>query len=189
MFRLTHTAFKATRFHNLYIRLNADHALHTGGDLLFQRDHLVHFIRIIIRSYFHLDLESIGVVHTVHHDQVMRFEFRHFQQYGFNLRREYVDTTDDHHIVATAEDTAHTDSGTAAFALFIDQVRQVTRTVTDHRHTFLGQGGKYQLALFTFRHRLQSDRIDDFREEMVFPQVGTVLAFAFATDTGTADFC
>ena len=38
-------------------------------------------------------------------------------------------------------------------------------------------------------HRFQSNRIDNFRKKMIFPQMRTVLAFALSSDPRTANFC
>ena len=63
------------------------------------------------------------------------------------------------------------------------QGSQITRTVTEQWHTLFGEVGKHQFARLSRLNRLQSIRIDNFREIMVFIQVSAVLTFALVTDT------
>ena len=62
MFCLTHTTFDTTRLHDLDVRLQTDHALHAGGDLLFQGDHLVHLVRVVFLANLHLYLDPYGLI-------------------------------------------------------------------------------------------------------------------------------
>ena len=68
------------------------------------------------------------------------------------------------------------------------QGSQITRTVTEQWHTLFGEVGKHQFARLSRFNRLQSIRIDNFREIMVFIQVSAVLTFALVTDTRSGNF-
>ena len=67
----------------------------------------------------------------------MRFEFRHFKNDRFHLRRKYIHTPNNQHIVTTSENTSHTNSRTSTFAFIINQMRQIARTVTAVSYTHL----------------------------------------------------
>ena len=114
MFGLPHTTLDAARLDNLDVRLQTDHALHTVGDLLFQRQEFVHLVGVIFRANLDLNLEGIGVVHTIDHNQVVRIKLRQLQNNTFHLRWEDIHTADDQHIVASSQNTAHPNSCSSA---------------------------------------------------------------------------
>jgi len=118
----------------------------------------------------------------------MWFEFFHLKNDGLDLSREYIDTTDNQHIVTTSQDTVHTNQCTPAGAFIIMQGRQVTRTITKQWHSFLRQVRKYQLARLSGFYRLQCIRINNFREIMILIQVRTMLTFTFVTYTRSGNF-
>ena len=67
-----------------------------------------------------IDVESIGIVLAVYDDLVVR-SVTFFEEYCFDLAREYVDASDDHHVVASAQRLGHLDMGAAAGAFLPGQ--------------------------------------------------------------------
>ena len=117
----------------------------------------------------------------------MRFKFLHFKDDRLYLSREYIDTTDNEHIVTTAKNTIHTNQRTSTSTFVIMQGSKILGTVTQQRHTFFGQMGEYKFACLTGSSRFQGIRIDNFREVMVFVKVSTMLTFTLITYTGTSN--
>lgn len=78
----------------------------------------------------------------------------------FDLAREYVDASDDEHIVGTSAQSRDSSMGASAFAGFGDDAGDVPRAVADQRHAFLADGGDDKLAVFAVGQglRLSADR-------------------------------
>ena len=117
----------------------------------------------------------------------MWFKLLLFQDDILNLRREHIDATDNQHIVATAEDTIHTDKRTATGTFLIVERRQVMSTIAQQRHTFLGQMSKRQFTEGSFRQWLASIGIKYFRIKQILVEVGTTLVLALIADTRTGN--
>ncbi|MPN19101.1 hypothetical protein SDC9_166467 [bioreactor metagenome] len=68
------------------------------------------------------------------------------------------------------------------------QSRQIFSAIPQQRHSLFGEVSKYQLTRFTRVNRLQRFGVNNFRKEMVFIQVRTVLAFAFVPHSRSGNF-
>ena len=113
-----------------------------------------------------VDIEGIGVVDTVDHDLVVG-GVTFFEQNGFDLAREDIDTADDHHVIAASHGLGHPDKGPAAGAFLTGEDADILGAVAQERETFFIEGGEDQFALFAVRERFASLGIDDLDIEMV----------------------
>ena len=68
MLCLAHTPLDTAGLDDFDIRLQADDALDAVGYLLLQRQHLVHLVAVVFRTYLDLDLEGIGIVHAIYNN-------------------------------------------------------------------------------------------------------------------------
>ena len=66
---------------------------------------------------------------------------------------------------------------------------QVACPVADHRQAFLGQCGEHQLAHLAVRQNLTGRRVDNFRIEMILPDMQPIFGLnTFVGDAGAQDF-
>ena len=86
---------------------------------------------------FHVKVEGVFIVLTVHRDEVLRCEGWEFRKNGFNLAGEYVNPADDKHIVATSENLTNAHCCATATTLLRNKMRKVACAVADDRHRFL----------------------------------------------------
>ena len=100
------------------VDLGADtqHGPHCAIQLLFVVLHIGDLVGELFGRELDVDIEGIGVVDTVDHDLVVG-GVAFFEQNGFDLAREDIDTANDHHIVGTAHRLVHPDKGASAGAL------------------------------------------------------------------------
>ena len=115
----------------------------------------------------------------------MRFELRHFENDRLDLGGEYIDTTDNQHVIATSQNAVHTDQCASTGALIVVQGREVLGTIAQQRHTLFGKVSEHQFAGLARSNRLEGLRIYNLGEIMVFVEVSAVLARSLVTYTGT----
>ena len=88
MLCLAHTPLDTAGLDDFDIRLQADDALDAVGYLLLQRQHLVHLVAVVFRTYFDLDLEGILLTmydaRTRLSKQVVEEVRTHFMNLAFN---------------------------------------------------------------------------------------------------------
>ncbi len=65
--------------------------------------------------------------------------------------------------------------GSATGAGGVTDAGDIAGAVTDQRYALLGNGGNDQLTLFAFSNRFAGLRIDDLGNEVVFPDMQTML--------------
>ena len=117
---------------------------------------------------------------------VVRRQRRLPQDQFLDLRGEYVDAADDHHVVGPAGNLLH--PAHAARGGW-QQAGEIARAVTDDRQRFLGQRREHEFAHLAVGHRRAGLGVDDLRIEMIFPDARAVLALdAFAGDARTDYF-
>ena len=92
----------------------------------------------------------------------------------FQLRGEDVNPADNQHIVAASADAIHAAHGPRGSR---QQARQIAGTIADHRQRLFGQRGKQQFTMLAIFQRRTVVRVDDFREEVVFPDSRAVNGF------------
>ena len=99
----------------MYFCLDAEHGFERGYKLFLFFGNLSQIIGEHFLGHLHVYVKGIGVVYAVNNDLIIR---RHafVQENCFDLRREYVDTADNEHIVASAHRLSHLDRRPAAGA-------------------------------------------------------------------------
>ena len=102
MFSLTLATLDATWLHQTYIRADSKDALELVSKFLLHSKHAADVVAEEVFSYLDLYLESIEIIDSINDKHVLRFKLLHFKDDALNLRWEYVDSTDDEHIVASA---------------------------------------------------------------------------------------
>jgi len=79
--------------------------------------------------------------------------------------------------------------GTATATGGIVKACEVARAVAQHGDAFLGQRGQHKLAHFAGGQLVARNGVDDFRQDVVFPQVHAALGFfALHGHAGAHDF-
>ena len=139
------------------------------------------------RCHLDLDGHSVEVLCTIEIDHVVRLDFTVCKKHSFDLRREYVYTADDHHIVGTSCYLLDLRCGTSALTLAVVKTCQVMRVVTQKRYAFLRDRREYQFTELSVRKRLACLRINDLRNEVVCFDVDQIGLIAGASYTGSAD--
>ena len=90
---------------------NTQHTLEPGSDLLFKSADLGERIKPLLGKiflpYLHLNCKYIQIIDAVNHQTIVGSTFLDSEQYALNLRREYVYTPDNKHIIATSHNGAH----------------------------------------------------------------------------------
>ena len=117
-------------------------AYHTYDAVVKRLDvwHLLRWIwREVLAAKFDIEIECIFVVLAIDSDEVLRCINRELSENRLNLAWEDVDTTDDEHVVRTAQNLAQTHSCTSALALLINKMCEVACTITNHRHPLLAE--------------------------------------------------
>ena len=191
MSTLALTALYGTRSLQLNLCGNAEHTLQFGSQLLLQ---CLYGSRCIegrgkyLLTQLCLYQQGVEVVDTIHNQQVVRCELGQREDNALHLRGEYVDTTNDKHIVGTTLNTSHTHIGTTAVASAGQQRAEVACTITQYGHTLLGQRGEHQLTRLSHRQGLKGYRVDNLGEEMVFVDVRAVLHLTLVADAGAHHF-
>src|SRR5690554_1420112 len=117
----------------------------------------------------------------------MRSRLVHIQQHTLNLRRKQIYPTNNQHIVAAPRTLVHPDQSTSTGTFLKIQARQIARPVTNNGQALLGNGRKNQLAQLPLGQNLQSLRINNLRNKMVFINVQTTLVRTFKRNTRTND--
>ena len=100
-----------------------------------------------------------------------------------NLRREYVHSPDDEHVIGTPHRLFHAHQSPAAVAFCIVEARYIPGPVADHGKGFLGKGRQNQFAHAAWRQGASRFRVDDLRYESIFAQMHTVLAQTLTRNT------
>ena len=136
----------------------------------------------------YLNLKRIEVCFTVDDQLVVRLDAFNTEKNRLNLGRENIDAANNHHVIATPAHPLETTMGPTADAGFSDDPGNIPGSVADQRDTFLGDRGNDQFALFAVRQHLTGFRIDNFRDEMILPDMQTGLGLAaLDADAGTED--
>ena len=60
-----------------------------------------------ITTYLNLHLQCIEIIHSINNQHILRLELLHLKNYALDLRREYVNTTNNEHIIASTHDATH----------------------------------------------------------------------------------
>ena len=109
MFSLSLCTFDAARLHQAHISRAGKYALELVAQLLLHRQHASDVVAEEILSDLNLYLQSIQIIDSVNNKHILRLELLHLEDNALDLRREYVDSTDDEHIVTATYDASHTD--------------------------------------------------------------------------------
>ena len=132
--------------------------------------------------------------HCVHrtlageHDLIVRRPAGKAHQHGFDLRWVNVHATDDQHVVAPAHHTHHPAMGAPARTRLLDQPRDVTGAIAQHRQRLFGERGEHELAHVAGGQNIQGVGIDNLGVEMVLPDMQPALRLvAFARHAGSDD--
>ena len=122
----------------------------------FDEWHLLRWVgREVFCTQLDIEVEGVFVVLAIHGDEILWGEYWEFGQHGLNLRWEDVHTTYDEHIVATTQNLSEADRCTSTLTRLIDEVGEVSCTITEDRHCFLAQRSEHQLTFFTWLTCLQ----------------------------------
>ncbi|MNW61873.1 hypothetical protein D3C74_399620 [compost metagenome] len=106
----------------------------------------------------------------------MRGEAWNLEDQLFDLAREEVDPAKNNHVIAASGDASH--AAVARSGTAWHEASQVMGAVANNWQSLLGQRGEYQLAMFAVTQNLAGvEGINDFRAEVVFPDVAAVFAF------------
>ncbi len=142
----------------------------------------------IFMCHFDLYFQRIQIVDSVNNQQIMGRGFAHTEENTFDLRRKYVDATNNEHIVASAVGLGHADECTAAGTGSVVQASNIPGAVTDQGKGFLCHTGEDQFAVFTGRQGHAGFGIDDFGNEVIFVHMQSVLICTVKGNAGTGDF-
>ena len=157
--------------HEADVGADGEHALQFVGQALAQLEHGAELVAEIVLAHLDLHLKRIEAVDTVDDQHVYRFELGHFEDYALHLRGENVDTADNKHVVAAADDAGHADVGSAAGARLADERREVLGSVTQQGHACFGERGEDQLSGRPAGQGLQGLGVDDLGIEVVLRDV------------------
>ena len=161
--------FDAARVDNVDGHRHADVVLHQFAQ---RGTSLIPHHRIDAWAALHPDRQ---LVHPTGPGKValeVRRERRHPQDEFLDLRGEEVHPAENDHVIAAPGDlldAPHRPRGSG------QQPGQVSGAVAHHRHRLLRQRGENQLPVGPIGQYLPGDRVDDLREEMVFPDVQSIL--------------
>src|SRR5574344_1513343 len=181
--RFTHAAFNRVRLNKLHLHGKTDCLLNIVRHFVSVVLKLFDFIAEQTFGHLNLHFERVECTFAVNNHKVVRSDTAHLEQCSLNLRREYVHTANDKHVIASANETAQARKGTSTFAFTIIDACQILRAVADKRETFLRERGEHKFANDIFTNRLQSVAVNDFRNEVVFVYVQ---AFVILAVTGNA---
>ena len=140
-----------------------------------------------LAGHLDLDLQRIRIVHAVNDEQIVRRCARCLDKHRLDLRREYINAAHHDHIIGSAGDPAHADGRSAAGTFVVVQRADVVRSVAQHGHTLLGDGGEHQLAGCAVGKLLAGHGVDDLRNDVILVDVGAVLALALKRNARTCD--
>ena len=118
----------------------------------------------------------------------MRRDALHAHQHAFNLAGEHVYAADDQHVVGAPHQPLHANQRASARAPLVVQTADVVRAVANHRHAFLGDGGKHQLALLAIRQHRARHGVDDLRNHVILVHVHAMLFHALKAHARARDF-
>ena len=153
--------------------------------LQFLRHLLAQGIGAVGLAGFDVHREMIEVALAGDFELVMGRQAGHLEDHLLDLRREYIDAADDHHVVAAPGDLVHAAHGPRRAR---QQAGEIAGAVADDRHGFLDQGGEDQLAFLAVGQGLEAFHIDDLRVEVILPDGGAVLGLdAFLGHAGADD--
>ena len=97
--------------------VDTEHNLHCTCKSFFHSKNFADFVSEFFGSHFNVNVESIVIVNTVNNNLIVGI-IALVKKNCFNLAGEYVNTSDDEHIVCSAHGLCHLDEGSAAGALF-----------------------------------------------------------------------
>ena len=112
----------------------------------------------------------------------------HPHQNALDLRREYVDALDNHHVVGAPHHLIHTRVGAPTCTGLIIDAGDVLGAVAQDWHSFARQRGDHQLAYLARPFALQGILVDDLRQEVVLCEVQPTAQFALAGNARAAEF-
>src|SRR5574344_163992 len=176
--RFAHAAFNRIRFNKLHLHGKTDCLLNVVRHFFSVVLKLFDFIAKQTFGHLNLHFERVECTFAVNNHEVVRSNAAHLEQCCLNLRREYVHTATDKHVIASANKTAQARKGTSAFAFLVVDAREVLRAVADKREAFLRERGEYKFANDIFTNRLQSVAVNNFRNEVVFVDMQAFVIFA-----------
>ena len=185
MLRFTRRTLDGVWGKDMDIRLDAYHR----EDAIIERFDEFHLILWVcteeIRLEFHVEIECVFIIYAVNSDEIIWLECRKLRQTSLYLTWEYVDATDNHHVIRTSEDAVHAHTGASALAFLVVETRKVTRAIAQYWHCLLAERGENEFAKLARSHRFQCVWIDDLRIEHVLPKVSAVLILTFTAHART----
>ena len=123
----------------------------------------------------HVEVEGVLVALAVHGNEILRSEGGELGEHRLYLAGEYIDATDDEHVIAAAQHLAHPHCGASALARLIDKAGEVAGAVAQYGHGLLAQRGDDQFAYLARSNGFESIGINYLGQEHILPHVGTVL--------------
>ena len=117
-----------------------------------------------------------------------RYRSAHAQKRSLNLSREYVDSTDDFHIIGSSRKLGDTGKGSSAFAWGVINACQIFCTVSDQRHCLFCKCCEYQFTCLSVRTFFMSRRIEHFRIEIVGMDMKSFFVNAVLGNAGSCHF-
>ena len=187
MDRLALAVFEAVGLDESDLGVEADRGLQLVLDLRAEFFEFGHVVGEETVFDFDGDFKGIGVADTVDGHEVVRCDAVDVEQSRFDLGREHVDALDDEHVIGTSLEALDAGHGAAAFAFLILETGDVSRPVTDEGLALFGETGDDEFAFGALRKLLAGLRVDDFRQEVVFPDVEASVEIAVRGDAGTGD--
>ena len=116
----------------------------------------------------------------------MRSEGGELGEHRLYLAGEYIDATDDEHVVAATQHLAHPHCGASALARLVDKAGEVAGAVAQYRHGLLAQRGDDQLTHFARSNGLEGLGVNNLGQEHILPHMGAVLIQTLTAYAGTA---
>ena len=171
MLALALAALDAAWLHKLHIHTNREYTLQAVGEVLLHIEHTTDVVAEEVTAYLHLYLQCVEVAGTIYDEHILWLKLLHLKDDALHLRWEYIDTTNDEHIVAATHNATHLYRCTTAGTLARVQCAEILGAVAEQRHTLLGKGGEDQLALLAVGELLQCVGVDNLGVEVVLVDV------------------
>ena len=143
---------------------------------------------VVIREHlvdFNIHGHDVAVFNCLKRNQIVGAQLLELEQNLLNLDRKDVHTLQNHHVVAAALQTGKTFVVAATRATAWENAGQVAGPVAEQRHTLTIDSCQHQLTQLTVFNRLQRHRVDNLNDEIVFPNMQTILFLALKGHTRT----